>query len=113
MKLDGFTPYAAEDAEKYTKRRWWLGLTWGDVFDRATDLYPNKTGLVGDTARFTYGELRAIVDRLAVTFKKLGFAEGERVLVQFPNWHEYVLSFFALQKIGAVPVLLIPRHSER
>ncbi len=113
MKLDGFTPYAAEDAEKYTRRRWWLGLTWGDVFDRATDLYPNKTGLVGDTARFTYDELRAIVDRLAVTFKKLGFADGERVLVQFPNWHEYGLSFFALQKIGAVPVLLIPRHSER
>src|SRR5512135_1082004 len=111
MTIEGFEPYRPEDAERYNKYRWWLGLTWGDLFDKATDLYPNKVGLVDDTARFTYRELRRKVDRLAVgLMMDLGIRERDFVLLQIPNWHEYIISFYALQKIGAIPVLLIARH---
>ena len=112
MILEGFNPYKEEDAERYNRLRWWLGMTWGDVFDKATDLYPTKTALVDDAVRYTYGDLREKVDRLAVSFLNLGLEKGDRVLVQLPNWHEYILSFFALQKIGAVVVMLIPRHNQ-
>ena len=54
MKLEGFTPYDPGDAERYNRLRWWLGITWGDLFDKATDLYPGKVGLVDDIARYTY-----------------------------------------------------------
>lgn len=110
MPIEGFEPYLAEDAERYNKFRWWQGITWGDLFDKATDLYPDKVGLVDDTARFTYRELRGAVDRLAVNLVSFGIGEREFVLLQIPNWHEYVVSFYALQKIGAIPVLLIARH---
>ena len=110
MPIEGFEPYRAEDAAKYEKYRWWLGLTWGDIFDKATDIYPDKQGLVDDTARFTYRELREKVDRLAVGFIDLGIKTRDFVLLQIPNWHEYILAFYALQKIGAIPVLLIARH---
>lgn len=110
--LEGFTPYNKEDAEKYERLRWWLGITWGDMFDKATDLYPDKIGLVDDTGRYTYGELRDKVDRLAISLMKLGLKKGDRVMVQLPNWHEFIFSFFALQKIGAIVVLLIPRHNQ-
>jgi 2,3-dihydroxybenzoate-AMP ligase/mycobactin salicyl-AMP ligase len=43
---------------------------------------------------------------------KLGIRPRERVMLQFPNWHEYILAFFAMQKIGAITVLLIPRHNQ-
>jgi len=111
--LEGFTPYNQEDAEKYERLRWWLGMTWGDVFDKATDLYPGKIGLVDDTGRWTYRELRDRVDRLALGLMKLGVRKGDCVLLQIPNWHEYILSFFALQKVGATAVLLLPRHNQR
>ena len=110
MPIEGFEPYRPEDAAKYEKYRWWLGLTWGDIFDKATDIYPDKQGLVDDTARFTYRELREKVDRLAVGFIDLGIKTRDFVLLQIPNWHEYILAFYALQKIGAIPVLLIARH---
>ncbi len=42
----------------------------------------------------------------------LGIKPRDRVFLQLPNWHEYVYSFFALQKIGAIVVLLIPRHNQ-
>jgi 2,3-dihydroxybenzoate-AMP ligase len=110
MPIEGFEPYRREDAEKYNKYRWWLGITWGDLFDKATDLYPDKEGLVDDTNRFTYRELRRKVDRLALGFMALGISERGFVLLQIPNWYEYVVVFYALQKIGAIPVLLIARH---
>ncbi|HNT69109.1 MAG TPA: AMP-binding protein [Syntrophorhabdaceae bacterium] len=111
MPIRGFQPYKPEDVEKYVKYRWWLGLTWGDMFDKATDLYPRKEALVDDTARFTYHELREKVDRLAIGLMRLGIRERDFVLLQIPNWHEFIFAFFALQKIGAIVVLLVARHS--
>jgi len=111
MPVRGFQPYKPEDVEKYVKYRWWLGLTWGDMFDKATDLYPRKEALVDDTARFTYHELREKVDRLAIGLMRLGIRERDFVLLQIPNWHEFIFAFFALQKIGAIVVLLVARHS--
>ena len=110
MPIEGFEPFRPEDAEKYDTRRWWLGLTWGDMFDKATDIYPDKVGLADDTARFTYRQLREKVDRLAVGFMRLGINSKDFVLLQIPNWHEYIFTFYALQKIGAITVLLIARH---
>jgi 2,3-dihydroxybenzoate-AMP ligase/mycobactin salicyl-AMP ligase len=92
--------------------RWWLGLTWGDVFDKHTEIYPEKTGLVDDRGRWTNRELRQQVDKLAISLMKLGIRPKERVLLQLPNWHEFVFSFLALQKIGAIVVVLIPRHNQ-
>src|SRR5512145_3127856 len=107
MAIEGFTEYAKEDKDKYNKLRWWLGMTWGDMFDKATDLYPDKVGLVDDAGRWTYAELRNKVDRLAIGLINLGIRPHDWVLLQFPNWHEYILAFFAMQKIGALTVLLI------
>jgi 2,3-dihydroxybenzoate-AMP ligase/mycobactin salicyl-AMP ligase len=112
MAIEGFTQYDAKDAELYNRYRWWLGLTWGDVLDKASDLYPRKVGLVGDDSRMTYGELRQKVDRLALGLMDLGIQSKDRVLLQVPNWCEYVWAFFGLEKIGAIPVLLLPRHRE-
>lgn len=112
MAIEGFTEYAEEDRAKYNKRRWWLGMTWGDMFDKATDLYPDKIGLADDVGRWTYSQLREKVDRLAIGLMKLGIRPLDRVLLQFPNWHEFIYAFFAMQKIGAITVLLIPRHSQ-
>jgi 2,3-dihydroxybenzoate-AMP ligase len=112
MPIEGCAPYDRQDVEKYSRMRWWLGLTWGDVFDKHTDIYPDKTGLVDDRGRWTNRELRQQVDKLSISLMKLGIRPKERVLLQLPNWHEFVFSFLALQKIGAIAVVLIPRHNQ-
>lgn len=110
--LKGFTPYRKEDAEKYNRLRWWAGLTFGDILDRAADIYPKREALVDKDRRMTYCELREIVNRLAISLLGLGIKSTERVLIQLPNWVEFVFSYFALQKIGAIPVLLIDRYRQ-
>jgi len=108
--LKGFTPYKKEDVERYNRLRWWAGLTLGDILDKAADIYPNKEALVDDRSRMTYSQVREMVNRLAISLMELGIKTMDRVLVQLPNWNEFVYSYFGLQKIGAIPVLLIDRY---
>jgi 2,3-dihydroxybenzoate-AMP ligase len=84
-----------------------INLTIGELIDRAAASDPAKLALVAARVRLTRAELRQRIDRLAAAFIGLGIEVGETVLLQLPNWCEFIYSYFALQKIGAVPVLLI------
>jgi non-ribosomal peptide synthetase component E (peptide arylation enzyme) len=110
--LEGVTPYKKEDAEAYDKYRWWAGLTFGDVLDRAADIHPDKGAFADGKTRLTYAEAREKTNKLAIGLMDLGIQPLERVLVQLPNWNEFVFAYFALQKIGAITVLLIDRYRQ-
>lgn len=112
MSLEGFTDYNKADAQEYDRLRWWAGFTFGDILDKASDMHPEKEALVDGDRRLTYSQVRELADKCAIGFMELGIKPKERVLLQLPNWSEFVYSFFALQKIGAIPVLLVPRHSQ-
>jgi non-ribosomal peptide synthetase component E (peptide arylation enzyme) len=110
--LEGFVPYKKKDAEKYNRLRWWLGLTFGDLLDKAADVYPDKEAFVDGKSRLTFGQAREKTNRLAIGLMDLGVAPRDRVLVQVPNWNEFVFAYFAVQKIGAIAVLLIDRYRQ-
>jgi len=110
--LEGFIPYEEEEAEKYNNFRWWSGLTFGDILDRAADIHPEKEAFVDRKTRLTYGEAREKTNKLAIGLMDLGIQPLVRVLVQLPNWNEFVFAYFALQKIGAITVLLIERYRQ-
>jgi 2,3-dihydroxybenzoate-AMP ligase len=111
MPIKGCACYAKADIAKYTAMKWWLGMTWGDVLNKHTDIYPDKIGLVDNIGRWTNQELRRVVDKLALGLMEMGIRKKDRVLLQLPNWHEFVFSWLALQKIGAIVVVLVPRHN--
>lgn len=110
--LEGAVPYKSEDEQEYIRRGWWRGLTLGDYLDRAADIHPNKEAYVDRIGRYTYGQAREKVDRLSIGMIKLGINPLDRVLVQLPNWNEFIFAYFACQKIGAIPVLMIERYRQ-
>ena len=112
MALTNFPRHRKEDAERYSALRWWLGITLSDILDKAADLYPGKEALVDDTVRLSYSELRERVNRLALGLMELGIQKGDTVLLQLPNWAEFIYSYYALQKVGAIPVLLISGYRQ-
>ena len=112
MTLEGFTPYKKEDADKYNRLRWWPGIPLGDFLDKAGDIYPDKEALVDGEKRLTYGQLKNKTDKLAIGFIDLGIKPLDRILVQLPNWAEFIYTYFALQKIGAIPILLLAKHRQ-
>ncbi len=107
--LKGFTPYHPDDVEIYNRLRYWPGLTFGDILDRAADMFPDKIAFVDKESRLTYSQVREKANRLAVGLINIGIKPTERVLLQLPNWNEFAIAFFALQKIGAIDTLLIDR----
>ena len=110
--LEGFTPYKAEDAESYKRLGCWAGLTFGDILDRAADSYPDREAFVDSESRLTYAQARDRANRLGISLMNRGIKPTDRVLVQLPNWNEFVYTYFALQKIGAVTVLVIDRYRQ-
>lgn len=89
-----------------------LGLTIGDLPDRLARTEPDRVALVDNTVQLTRAELQRRIHHLAAAFSDLGIARGNPVLIQLPNWAEFVYCYFALQKIGAVPVLLISGYGK-
>lgn len=52
----------------------------------------------------TFSEVNAIANRLARGFQKIGVKKGDFVVLFLPNCLEYVFSWFALTKLGAIEV---------
>jgi len=76
-----------------------------DFLRRAAQVYPDKIGVVDGDRRFTYGQLRERVDRLANALLALGLQRGDRVCILSPNSHFFFASFYATSQIG---VILVP-----
>ncbi|GAB6175087.1 long-chain fatty acid--CoA ligase [Paradesulfitobacterium aromaticivorans] len=74
---------------------------------------PMKQALMWRTGSFTYGELNRSVNRLAGGLVNIGVKKGDRVAVQLMNDPEFVVSYLALFRIGAILVPMNPLYTER
>jgi 2,3-dihydroxybenzoate-AMP ligase len=83
------------------------------MLDRTCDLYPLKEAVVAGEVRLTYQQIKEWTDRAAIAFLELGIKQQDRVLLQIPNWPEFIYVYYGLYKIGAIPVMCIPRFSQR
>ena len=108
--LDGCTPWPAETARRYRDRGYWRGLTLAEMMAAAIRRRPAKTALVWGNERVSYAALGATVDRLAHGFVDAGIAPRDRVVVQLPNVPEFVYTYLALVRIGAIPVMALRAH---
>ncbi|MBI4790530.1 MAG: AMP-binding protein [Chloroflexi bacterium] len=73
---------------------------------------PDRQALVFGTRRYTYRELGEQVNRLTEQLAALGVRKGDKVAIALPNWPEFVFSYFAILRLGAVVVLVNPRYRE-
>ncbi|MBM4347562.1 MAG: (2,3-dihydroxybenzoyl)adenylate synthase, partial [Deltaproteobacteria bacterium] len=113
MVIQGANPFPKESADLYRRKRWWLDIPLGELLDRTCDLYPHKEALVSGEVRLTFQQLREQTDRAALAFLEIGIQKLDRVLLQIPNWAEFVYAYYGLHKMGAIPVMCIPRFSQR
>ena len=76
----------------------------GLCLTHAAQKWPDKHALVFEGRRWTYAEWNRDVNRAAHAFRARGIGKGDRVACLTYNLPEQVTAFFALLKIGAVPV---------
>jgi fatty-acyl-CoA synthase len=89
-----------------------LGDTIGGNFDATVREFGDREALVDRSAgrRWTYAELAADVDALALGLLELGVSKGERVGIWAPNCAEWTLTQYATAKIGAILVNINPAY---
>jgi fatty-acyl-CoA synthase len=89
-----------------------LGETIGDNLRRVAAAHGASEALVDvpTGARWTYAELDADTDALALGLAALGIAKGDRVGIWAPNCAEWVLIQYATAKIGAILVNINPAY---
>ena len=80
----------------------------GSMLQKRAYLSPEQEGYVGvdDGLRFSYRELNQRCNRTADVLAGLGVGKGDRVALLLMNGVEFVESFFAIAKLGAVVVPL-------
>jgi long-chain acyl-CoA synthetase len=66
--------------------------------------WPKKTALVFEGRRWTYEQWNRTVNKAAHAFRAAGIGKGDRVAFLTYNLPEQVTGFYALMKIGAIPV---------
>lgn len=103
---------------------WWHDRTINDDLDACVAAYPDKFALTavrvgagdapGEVRRFSYRELAALADRVAVGLTRLGVGRNDVVAMQLPNWWQFSVLYLACSRIGAVlnPMMHIFRERE-
>ncbi len=97
-------------AARYRRAGWWNGERFDAVLRARARERPDHLAVIDARHRWTYAELDRRVDALAAGFLAMGFAPGDRVLVQLPNRVEFLSVTFALLRAGVVPVFCLPAH---
>ncbi len=86
-------------------------LTPLSFFERASIVYPDKTGVVYGERRMTYGAMADEATRVARALQWSGVGAGDRVAYLCPNIPEMLIAHFAVPLAGAVLVAINTRLS--
>jgi 2,3-dihydroxybenzoate---[aryl-carrier protein] ligase len=108
--LQGCTPWPDELAHRYRQQGYWADITLHDMLVRSIKAAPDHIALIEGERRLSYAELGEAVERLAARLLDHGFRPLDRVVFQLPNTIEFVITFFALVRIGVIPILALPAH---
>ena len=80
-------------------------------FERMSEKYPDRPAIIYLGEKFTFTRLRKLIDRFGTALRHLGVRKGDKVVLYITNSAQWVISFFAIQKIGAVVVPVAPIYT--
>jgi len=82
------------------------------LLQRTVDRFPDKTAVIFDAQRLTFRDVDGLSHSLAAGLRELHVVKGDRVALFMTNRPEYLISFEAISKVGAVVTPLNPAYRE-
>ncbi len=108
--LDGVVPFPPDFAARYRARGYWQDKSLRDEFAAVFKQFGPRVCVIDGERQITYAELDALSTNLALNLLELGFKPFDRVVLTLPNVAEFVILYFALQKIGCIPIAALATH---
>ena len=108
--LQGVVPFPPEFAQRYRERGYWQDKSLAEEFKPVFERYADRVAIIDRERFISYAELDRLSGNLALNLLDAGLKPLDRVVVQLPNVAEFVILYFALQKIGCIPIAALPAH---
>ena len=89
----------------------YVQLSVKDFLKRKVNENPDKVVLVGDTDRYTWKDVDIASQIMADDLARLGVTKGTHVGLAAANSINWVSTFYAIQKLGAIAMLINPGQS--
>jgi len=81
------------------------------TFEAAAERRGDHPAVIYLGNKFSYNRIRNLAERLAAALTDLGVAPGQTVMMYIPNSIQWVISWLAIQKIGAVSLPITPIYT--
>jgi 2,3-dihydroxybenzoate-AMP ligase len=104
------TPFPAEYAARCRAAGYWEDKPLGTFYDEVFASHGARTALLHGNQTVSYSDLKGRVDRLARHLLHLGVRPLDRFVMQLPNVPEFVYLYFALERVGAIPIMALASH---
>lgn len=80
------------------------------ILETAFEKFPDTTALVDGSVRWNYKTLYEKVAALADALSKKGFKKEDKMIISLVNSKEYILSYFAVMRLGGIVVQANPLY---
>jgi long-chain acyl-CoA synthetase len=84
-----------------------------ELFDQMAGKYGSKTALIFYGKKISYTTLKELIDRFATALADLGVSKGDTVALFLLNCPQYVISYFAVLKVGAKVTPISPVYTSK
>lgn len=109
--LEGYVGFPPEFAARYREKGYWQDQSLRDQFaDNVFAPFAERTAVSDGDVSVTYAALDTVSEKLALNLWGLGLRPLDRVVVMLPNVIDFVYLYFALQKLGAIPICALATH---
>jgi long-chain acyl-CoA synthetase len=109
--LESYPPDVPRTLEPYPEQPVWA------LLEESAQKYPDSDAVAFPVApmakRLTYRQLKAEAEQFAKALASLGVGKGDRVGLVLPNCPQFVVAFYAIQRLGAVSVGNNPLYTQR
>ncbi|WAH56298.1 (2,3-dihydroxybenzoyl)adenylate synthase [Pseudomonas silvicola] len=108
-----FTAWPDDLAAHYRAQGYWLDRPMTDILADQVQARPEAPAIICGERTLSYAELDRQSSHLAAHLHSAGLRRHDTALVQLPNVAEFYVSFFALLKLGVVPVNALFSHQRQ
>ena len=74
---------------------------------------PESVATAFQGAHLTYAQIKEQSDKLATALVRLGVKQGDRIGIMLPNCPQYIITTFAILRLGAIVVNINPLYTPR
>ena len=107
--MNGCIPYPQALAEQYRALGYWQGQNLTEFLAETCKKFPENIAVIDDQQQLSYREFEQWIERTATALAPY-FEVGDKAVLQLPNRAEFYVLFFALIRLGVLPIMALAAH---